>query len=199
MKKLPAPEKNGKEKVKDPRKSGILKTFLVSLLMIGLGFLMMLSPDFANPTVASILGWSMVGVGVLLVTVSLLNWNIMGLPELLIGIALVAVGIFVIVKDDFVADSFGRVIAVFVGFHGLLCLMDGGKLKKMDRNFMPHTVAGIVMLAVALTLVFVDMEVFWLVRVLGALVILSGLANLILRSKFYLSLPKGFVKNDNNG
>ena len=64
---------------------------------------------------------------------------------------------------------------------------------------MPHTVAGIVMLAVALTLVFVDKEVFWLLRVLGALVILSGLANLILRSKCYLSLPKGFVKNDNNG
>lgn len=199
MKKLPAPEKTGKEKVKDPRKSGILKTFLVSLLMIGLGFLMMLSPDFANPTVASILGWSMVGVGVLLVVVSLLNWNIMGLPELLIGVALVAVGIFVIVKDDFVAESFGRIIAVFVGFHGLLCLMDGGKLKKLDRNFMPHTVAGIVMLAVALTLVFVDMEVFWLVRTLGALVILSGLGNLILRSKFYLSLPKGFVKNGTDG
>lgn len=196
MKRLPAPEKNGKEKVKDPRKSGILKTFIVSLLMVGLGFLMMLNPGFAKSNVAAILGWSMIGVGVLLIVVTALNWNIMGLLEMLIGGGLVAVGIFVVVKDEYVAKSFGRIIAVFVGFHGLLCLMDGGKLKKMDRNYMPHTIAGIVMLAVALTLVFVDMEVYWLVCALGVLVILCGLSNLVLRSKFYLSLPKGFVKND---
>lgn len=198
MKKLPPAENAPKpEKVKDPRKTGILKTFLASLLMIGLGVLMMLYPDFANPTVASVLGWSMVGVGALLVAVSLLNWNIMGIPELLIGLAMIAVGIFVIITPDFVADSFGRIIAVYVGFHGLLSLMDSGKLKKLDRNFMPHTVLGIVMIAVALVLVFVPVRIHWLIRVLGALVALNGLGNLVLRSKFYLSLPKlGAVKTD---
>lgn len=198
MKKLPPTENAPKpEKVKDPRKTGILKTFLASLLMIGLGVLMMLYPDFANPTVASVLGWSMVGVGALLVAVSLLNWNIMGIPELLIGLAMIAVGIFVIITPDFVADSFGRIIAVYVGFHGLLSLMDSGKLKKLDRNFMPHTVLGIVMIAVALVLVFVPVRIHWLIRVLGALVALNGLGNLVLRSKFYLSLPKlGAAKTD---
>lgn len=198
MKKLPPAENAPKpEKVKDPRKTGILKTFLASLLMIALGVLMMLYPDFANPTVASVLGWSMVGVGALLVAVSLLNWNIMGIPELLIGLAMIAVGIFVIITPDFVADSFGRIIAVYVGFHGLLSLMDSGKLKKLDRNFMPHTVLGIVMIAVALVLVFVPVRIHWLIRVLGALVALNGLGNLVLRSKFYLSLPKlGAAKTD---
>ena len=198
MKKLPPAENAPKpEKVKDPRKTGILKTFLASLLMIGLGVLMMLYPDFANSNVASVLGWSMVGVGALLVAVSLLNWNIMGIPELLIGLAMIAVGIFVIITPDFVADSFGRIIAVYVGFHGLLSLMDSGKLKKLDRNFMPHTVLGIVMIAVALVLVFVPVRIHWLIRVLGALVALNGLGNLVLRSKFYLSLPKlGAAKTD---
>lgn len=198
MKKLPPAESAPKpEKVKDPRKTGILKTFLASLLMIGLGVLMMLYPDFANSNVASVLGWSMVGVGALLVAVSLLNWNIMGIPELLIGLAMIAVGIFVIITPDFVADSFGRIIAVYVGFHGLLSLMDSGKLKKLDRNFMPHTVLGIVMIAVALVLVFVPVRIHWLIRVLGALVALNGLGNLVLRSKFYLSLPKlGAAKTD---
>lgn len=202
MKKLPAPDNApGKEKVKDPRKSGILKTFVASLLMIGLGFLMMLHPDFANPTVASILGWSMMGVGALLIAVSLLNWNIMGIPELLIGIAMMVVGIFIIIKPEFVAESFGRIIAVFVGFHGLLCLMDGGKLKKLDRNYMPHTIAGLVMIVVAGVLVFVPVDVQWMIRILGALVIVSGLGNLVLRSKFYLSLPKArlsFEKKEAN-
>ena len=197
MKKLPPAQTESNAKVRDPRKTGIFKTFAASLLMIGLGFLMMLHPDFANQTVASILGWSMVGVGTLLIAVSLMNWNIMGIPELLIGIALVAVGIFIIIKPAFAAESFGRVIAIYVGFHGLLCLMDSGKLKKMDRNFIPHTIMGGVMLAVALTLIFVPVSLFWLIRVLGALVILSGLGNLVLRSKFYLSLPKPEKKQEN--
>lgn len=192
MKKLPASETApGKEKAKDPRKTGILKTFVASLLMIGLGFVMLLHPDFANPTVASILGWSMTGVGALLIAVSLLNWNIMGIPELLIGIAMAAVGIFIIIKPEFVAESFGRIIAIYVGFHGLLSLMDSGKLKKLDRNYLPHTIMGGVMIAVALLLIFVPVSTFWMIRTLGVLVIISGLGNLVLRSKFYLSLPKG--------
>lgn len=197
MKKLPAPSNaNGTEKVRDPRKTGILKTFMASLLMVGIGFVMMLYPNFANTYVASILGWSMMGIGVLLVAVSLLNWNIMGIPELLIGVALFVIGIFVVVKDNFIADSFGRFIAIFVGFHGLLSLMDSGKLKKLDRNYMPHTIMGLVMVVVALVLVFLPMDVEWMVRVLGALVIVSGLSNLVLRSKFYLSLPKAHLSFD---
>lgn len=189
MKKLP-PSEHAKVKVKDPRKTGLLKTFFASLLIIGLGFVMMLAPDFANKTVALILGWSMIGVGALLIAVSLLNWSIMGIPELLIGIGLAAVGIFVVVKPDYVSESFGRIIAIYVGFHGLLSLMDSGKLKKMDRNYMPHTVLGCVMIVVALVLIFIHMDMYLLVRILGGFVTLSGLGNLVLRSKFYLSLPK---------
>jgi uncharacterized membrane protein HdeD (DUF308 family) len=103
---------------------------------------------------------------------------------------MVAVGIFIIIKPEFAAASFGRVIALYVGFHGILCLMDSGKLQKLDRNYLPHMIAGFVMLAVALILVFTPVDVHWLVRTMGALVILSGLSNLVLRSKFYLTLPK---------
>lgn len=191
MKKLPpSQEVQERKSVRDPRKSGILKTFAASLLMIGLGLLMMLHPDFANPTVASILGWSLAGIGVLLAAVILLNWSIMGILELLIAIAMVAVGIFTVVKPAFAAASFGRVIALYVGFQGMLCLMDSGKLKKLDRNYLPHMIAGIVMLAVALILIFTPVDIYWLVRTMGVLVILSGLSNLVLRSKFYLTLPK---------
>lgn len=199
MKQLPAPKENGKEKVKDPRKSGILKTFVASLLMIGLGFVMMLFPEFSNDTVAMILGCSMIGVGLLLVAVSLLNWNIMGIPELLIGVGLIVVGILVVVNTDYIATTFLKIIAIFVGFHGLLSLMDGSKLKKMDRNHMPHIILGLTMLVVTLILIFIpadDKDVYWLVRVMGALVILCGLGNLILRSKFYLSLPKARLTFD---
>ena len=199
MKKLPpAGNEGNKMKVRDPRKTGILKTFAASLLMIAIGFLMMLHPDFANKTVASILGWSMVGVGALLIAVSLMNWNIMGVPELLIGIVLAAVGIFIIIKPAFVAESFGRIIAVYIAFHGLLCLMDGGKLKNLNRNYLPHTVMGGIMTLIALFLIFVPVSVFWLIRVLGVFVILSGLGNLVLRSKFYLSLPKFEKKVEND-
>lgn len=198
MENLPPAENEGKKaKVRDPRKAGILKTFAASLLMIGIGFLMMLHPDFANKTVATILGWSMTGIGALLIAVSLMNWNIMGVPELLIGIGLVVAGIFSILLPNFVAESFGRIIAVYVAFHGLLCLMDGGKLKNLDRNYLPHTIMGGIMTFVALFLIFVPVSIFWLIRVLGALVILSGLGNLVLRSKFYLSLPKPEKKAEN--
>ena len=50
---------------------------------------------------------------------------------------------------------------------------------------------GLVLLALALVLILVPMSLSrLLVRIVGGLIILVGLANLVLRSKFFLSLPQ---------
>lgn len=175
----------------DPRKSALLKSLAGSLLLIALGVLLLLRPDFATATVASVLGWILIGGGAILIAVTLLNWNVMGVTELMVGVAAAAAGIFIVIRPDFLASAFGIIIGIYLAIHGLAAIANSLTMKKLGKNFLPLLIMGLLMLVLALVLFFVPMSLSrLLVRIVGGLIILVGLANLVLRSKFFLSLPQ---------
>ena len=176
---------------KDPRKNALLKSLISSALLAALGVLLLLKPDFATNTLASVLGWILIGVGGILIAVTLLNWEVMGLPELIVGIVAAAVGIFIVIRPDFLASAFGVLIGIFLGFLSLSNLLSAVKQKNAGKIFVPTLVLGFVLLALALVLIFVPMSLSrFLVRAVGVVMILGGLTNLVLRSKVFLSLNK---------
>ena len=176
---------------KDPRKNALLKSLISSALLAALGVLLLLKPDFATNTLASVLGWILIGVGGILMAVTLLNWEVMGLPELIVGIVAAAVGIFIVLRPEFLASAFGILIGIFLGFLSLSNLLSAVKQKNAGKIFVPTLVLGFVLLALALVLIFVPMSLSrFLVRSVGVVMILGGLTNLVLRSKVFLSLNK---------
>lgn len=176
---------------KDARKNALLKSLMGSLLLVALGILLLLRPDFATTTLASVLGWILIGGGAILIAVTVLNWRVMGPAELAIGIVAAAAGIFIVIKPDFLASAFGVIIGVYLGFNGIVALLNSLSLHKAGRNFLPNLILGAVMVVLSLVLIFVPMSLsYLLVRIVGGFMAVSGLVNLVLRSKFYMDLPQ---------
>ena len=176
---------------KDSRKTALLKNLAGSALLVALGILLLLRPDFATNTVASVLGWILIGGGAILIAVALLNRDVMGLPELILGIVAAAVGIFIVIRPDFLASLFGTLIGIYLGFQSAVNLISAVSLKKAGKLFMPTLVLGLVLMVLALVLIFVPMSLSrFLVRTVGVLMILGGLTNLVLRSKLFMDLPQ---------
>lgn len=176
---------------KDARKNALLKSLMGSLLLVALGILLLLRPDFATTTLASVLGWILIAGGAILIAVTVLNWRVMGPAELSIGIVASAAGIFIVIKPDFLASSFGVIIGVYLGFNGIVALLNSLSLHKAGRNFLPNLILGAVMVVLSLVLIFVPMSLsYLLVRIVGGFMAVSGLVNLVLRSKFYMDLPQ---------
>lgn len=174
-------------KKKDPRKSGLMIAIGGSLLLIALGVLLLLRPDFGTATVASVLGWIMIAGGAICIAVSILNWELLGLKELLIGIAIAALGIFIVVKHELLASAFGIIIGIYVGYLAAVSILEGLKLKKAGYQFWPSVILGLVMLAQTVALVFLPMDsanivVQVFVRIVGGFMIASGLTNMVFRS-----------------
>ena len=174
---------------KDSRKTALLKSLAGSALLVALGILLLLRPDFATNTVASALGWILIGGGAILIAVAILNRDVMGLPELIVGIVAAAVGIFIVVRPDFLASLFGTLIGIYLGFQSAVTLISAISLKKSGKLYLPTLVLGLVLMVLALVLIFVPMSLSrFLVRTVGVLMIASGLTNLVLRSKFFMDL-----------
>lgn len=176
---------------KDPRKTALLKSLAGSALLVALGVLLLLCPDFATATVAAVLGWILIGGGAVLMAVAILNWDMTVVPELILGIVAAAAGIFIVIRPNFLASAFGVLIGLYLGFQSISTLIAALNLKKSGHIFVPTLVLGLVLLALALVLIFVPMSLSrLLVRIVGLLMALSGLSNLVLRSKFFTSLPQ---------
>ena len=183
--------------LKKARRSALIKAIGGSLLMVALGVLLMLYPGFGTKTVASILGWTMIAGGAVLITVSILNWDSLGLPELLIGIAVLAVGIFVVIRPLALVSLFGVIIGVYVGFHGIISVLESLKLKKLGYNFLPNLILGLVMFVLALVLIFVPMSFsHLLMRIVGGFMVVAGLSNLVFRAIASRNLRKPKEKDD---
>ena len=173
----------------DARKNALIKSLAGSALLVALGVLLLLRPDFATATVAAVLGWILIGGGAILIAVAILNWEVMGLPELLVGIIAAAAGIFIVIRPDFLASVFGVIIGIYLGFQSISTLLCALRLKRSGHVFVPTLVLGLVLLTLALVLILVPMSLSrFLVRTVGLVMVIGGIANLVLRSKFFMSL-----------
>jgi uncharacterized membrane protein HdeD (DUF308 family) len=172
-------------------KNALLKSLAGSVLLVALGVLLLLRPDFATATVAAVLGWILIGGGAILIAVAILNWDVTGVPELVFGIVAAAAGIFIVIRPNFLASAFGIIIGLYLGFQAISTLITALKLKESGYVFVPTLVLGLVLLALALVLILVPMSLSrLLVRIVGLLMALSGLSHLVLRSRFFMSLPR---------
>lgn len=175
----------------DPRKNALIKSLVGAALLAALGVLLVLCPDFATNTLASVLGWILIGGGAILIAVTVLNWDVIGWPELIVGIVAAAAGIFIVIRPDFLAAAFGVLIGIYVAFQALSNLVSALRRQKAGKMFLPSLILGLVLLALALVLIFVPMSFSrLLVQTVGVVMIISGVTHLVLRSKFLADRPR---------
>ncbi|MBQ9762593.1 MAG: DUF308 domain-containing protein [Oscillospiraceae bacterium] len=181
------------------QRSGIGKAVWSALLLIGMGLLLLLRPDFGPNTVAMIVGWVLIGAGAIGVLVSVLSWPVMGVMEILLGLAAAGFGIYILLNPDALIDIIGIALGIYLVLQSLTTIIESIKLKKFGYNFIPNLVSALVMLVLGvLLLVFRQSIAGWLMRLVGGFMVACGAANLLLRTSAVKNLrkPKDVVDAD---
>lgn len=181
------------------RRSGIGKAVWGALLLIGMGLLLLLRPDFGTNTVAIVIGWVLIGAGALGVLVSVLSWPVMGITEILLGLAAAGFGIYILLNPGALVSIIGLALGIYLVVQSLATLLESLKLKKFGYNFVPNLISALVMLVLGiLLLVFNQNIAAWLMRLVGGFMVACGAANLLLRTSAVKNLrkPKDIVDAD---
>ncbi len=181
------------------RRTGIGKAVWGALLLIGMGLLLLLRPDFGTNTVAMILGWVLIGAGAVGVLVCVLSWPVMGITEIILSLAAAGFGIFILLKPGVLVNILGIALGIYLAVQGLAALFESLKLKKFGYNFIPNLVMALVMLALGVVLLFFPMNVAnWAIRLMGGFMVACGASNLLLRTSAVKNLrkPKDVVDAD---
>lgn len=192
-------KKEWEEAVQEEHRSDLGKAVWGALLLIGMGVLLMLRPDFGTHTVAVILGWVMIAAGAIGVLVCVLSWPVMGVIEIILSVAVTAFGVFILVKPGLLPSIIGIGFGIYLLLHGLSALLESLKLKKLGYDLRANLIMALVMVALGVLLLFFPMNVAnWIIRVIGGAMALCGGASLFLRTSALRKLrqPKNVVDAD---
>lgn len=177
--------KKSKEKAqeKDRRRSDLNRDIIGYLMLVALGCLLIFRPDFGSAAVATVLGWSAVIIGGIVIFVCLLSWPVLGIPQLLVGIAAVGFGAYILLNPLMLASIFGIAVGIYMTFQGMLSTFEGLKLRKLGCRFLPSLIIGLIMFALGFVLIFAPMTSSRLVMMLiGISMVLCGGVRLLLRA-----------------
>lgn len=176
-------EKFRQEERQKEQRSDIAKAVWGALLLIGLGLLLLLRPDFGTNTVALILGWVLIAVGAIGVLVCLLSWPLNGVTQLVLSIAVTGFGIFILLKPHMLISIFGICLGIYLILQGISALLESLKLKKLGYGFRLNLIAALVTLVLGIVLLFFPMDIaHWAIRMIGGIMVLCGVSNLLLRT-----------------
>ena len=176
-------KKMAKEQAKE-RRSGVSKAVWSALLMVGMGLLLLLRPDFGTNAVATILGWVLIAAGAVGVLVCVLSWPVMGVLEIVLSVAVAGFGVFILIRPDMLVKILGVALGIYLALQGLGALGESLKLKKFGYDFVPNLVMALVTLGLGVLLLFFPMTAAgWAIRLSGGGMVLCGGAELLLRTK----------------
>ena len=165
------------------QRSGVGKALLSSALMLGLGILLILRPDFGSELVTTILGWVLIGAGVVGLVTCILSWPVMGYGQILLSVGLAAFGIFVLVRGDLLERIIFLAMGIYLVLQGGGNLVEAYKLKKLGYSSVPSLILMGALLILGLLMIFAHTIVRgWVMLLLGGFLVVCGLSNLVFRT-----------------
>ena len=171
------------EQEKETRRSDLNRDIIGYLLLVALGCLLMFRPDFGSAAVATVLGWSMIVIGGIMIFVCLLSWPVLGIPQLLIGIAAAGFGVYILLNPLMLASIFGIAVGIYLAFQGLVSIFESLKLRKLSYRFLPSLIVGFIMFVLGLVLIFAPLTSSRLIMTLvGLAMALCGGVRFLLRA-----------------
>ena len=175
------------------RRWAVFKSLWGSLLLIVMGLVLLVRPDLGTTAVAAVVGWVLIAVGGVGVTVSLLSWPVMGLGQLAAGIAAAAAGIFLLVRPEALFQLLGLGLGICLVAQGLGSLMESRRLEKIGLSFWPQRIFALIGCVLGPVLIFFPLgATHWVIRVAGAALVIWGGAGawFRLRAARLLSRPE---------
>ena len=168
--------------------SNVLKNYIAdSIILITLGLVMLIWPQWSLKIIFT---WGGIGLIIMGVVKEVIYFTKKDKEErrvtdLLVGLLLIIIGIFAIVKAEFLSLHFPIVAAILVAYGAIVMIVRAVKLKDGDKNkFVLSLVLGIVTLVLAVVIfsepvIFADL----ITQFAGVAMIIEGIALLIVMAQ----------------
>lgn len=155
-----------------------------SVLLIILGIVLLLKPDFGSAAIGTIFGWFLVGGGIVGFVIGFLSWPGLGLGEIVISGALLATGVYLLNHPMVLASLLGILLGILLASQGLGALRDALRIKRHGGYFKLGLILGIGMVALGIFLIFSPLTTSrFVMTVAGIIMIVCGLSNLFCHRK----------------
>lgn len=176
-------EKEHNRVKEENQRSGVGRALLSSVLMLGLGILLLFKPDFGSHLLTTILGWVLIGAGVIGLGTCILSWPVMGYGQVLLSVGLAAFGIFVLIRGDLLEQIIFLAMGIYLVLQSGGNMIEAFKLKKLGYNSIPSLILMGALLVLGLLMIFAHTVVRgWVMLLLGGFLVACGLSNLIFRT-----------------
>ena len=168
--------------------SSALKNYIIdAILLIILGLVMVIWPEAALKTLFTWMGICFLVMGAVKAAVFFLKKDKeeRSVPRLIVGIIQIIIGIFFIVKSDFLIAFFPTVEAIILAYGAIVMLIRAVKLRNENKNvFTLSLVLGIVALVLAIIVFFHPVLIAdIMVQAAGVSMIIEGVSLLIVLSR----------------
>ncbi|MGN0975372.1 MAG: HdeD family acid-resistance protein [Gemmiger sp.] len=159
-------------------------SILMPVIGIVLGIYLLVRPWSATSTLCLLIGWLVFGAGVVGVLNALLfqRETLVSAPGLPVSVAAAVVGLYFITNPGSLVELVGLIICVFLLIEGIVNMQNAVQHKRWgDSLWWVPLAVGVVCVALGLMALFAPWSYTNLImRIVGALLIFSGVVNLIL-------------------
>ena len=155
---------------------------LSSVVLILLGFLLMLCPDFGSKAVALALGWGLTVLGILAVAATLISHRAFGYGVMGGGLVLLILGVTVLSKPMLLASMVGILLGGYLAFTGFGVLSDAFRLRRNGFGGTMGMVWAALLLVLGMILILSPMTTSRVVmRLVGGVMIICGVGGTVNR------------------
>ena len=181
---------------------------LSSVVLIVLGAVLLLCPDFGSKAITLTLGWILILAGGISVGTSLWSRMTFGYGAMGSGLVMLLLGIFLVSRPMVLASLFGVVLGAYLVFSGLGSFSDAMRLRRIGQNGMGgliwggvSAVAGVVLMLSPMTSSRFVMSLAGLAMIacgVGSIVTHMRLTRLLENQQDPFRSPFGFGRDDDD-
>lgn len=155
-----------------------------SIFLILFGAVLLLNPDLGSAAVAAVLGWVLIGGGVVGLLIGFLSWPGLGIGELMGSGLLLASGIYLLNRPLMLAKLLGVLLGILLLAQGIGDVRDGLRVRQYGGAFRFHLITSVAMTALGAYLILSPLATSRFVwTVAGLVMVACGITNLVSHRK----------------
>lgn len=157
-----------------------IATAAVSMVLLVLGLVLLLNPDFGSAALTKVLGWALIVGGVLGILAGIFTWPAFGIPAMVLCAAALAAGIYLLNHAMALAALAGLVLGVYIIIRGAIGLRVAFRIRADGLDFKVPLVYALILIVLGLALVCSPLSPTRLImRLSGVVMIVCAALNLL--------------------
>ena len=149
-------------------------------VLLFVGLLLLLKPDFGSVAIAAIIGWGLVIIAALGVVLCIASWPVCGKSELLLSIGGVIFGIILLIRPLALSTILGLGLGIILIFQGVRQLRTFRTLRKLGQPGYVQLIFAVFTLTLAVILLVVPMTASRIViSICAVAMMLYAIVNLV--------------------